>query len=130
MAFAMDILPTAAVIPAFVGCILVAGVNLLYLWALPKPIPGIPYHKGSTKQLLGDAGAMMKHVAGTKEMHSWVVAQNVELQSPIIQLFARPFAKPWVVITDYWEAQDILIRRTKEFDRSQFMIDVAGGMLP
>ncbi|GME27460.1 Cytochrome p450 [Neofusicoccum parvum] len=37
---------------------------------------------------------------------------------------------PWVVITDPFESQDILLRRTKEFDRASFFGEVLGGLLP
>jgi cytochrome P450 len=39
-------------------------------------------------------------------------------------------ALPWVVVTDPYECQDILLRRTKEFDRSGFFGDLIGGILP
>jgi len=39
-------------------------------------------------------------------------------------------ALPWVVVTDPFESQDILLRRTKEFDRSGFFGDLIGGILP
>ncbi|OJD32234.1 cytochrome p450 monooxygenase [Diplodia corticola] len=37
---------------------------------------------------------------------------------------------PWVVVTDPFESQDILLRRTKEFDRGSFFGEVIGGILP
>jgi len=37
---------------------------------------------------------------------------------------------PWVVVTDPFESQDILLRRTKEFDRSGFFGELIGGILP
>jgi hypothetical protein len=106
------------------------SLYLCYRWALPKPIPGIPYNKEATKSLFGDAGPMVRHTTKTQELYDWMTAQNIKLQSPIIQLFVRPFGKPWVVITDFREAQDILVRRTKEFDRSKFFGDVSGGISP
>lgn len=39
-------------------------------------------------------------------------------------------ALPWVVVTDPFESQDILLRRTKEFDRSGFFGDLINGILP
>lgn len=66
----------------------------------------------------------------TKELYDWITLQNIGLQSPIVQVFGRPLARPWVVITDFREAQDILLRRTKEFDRSNFLGDVFLGLLP
>lgn len=50
--------------------------------------------------------------------------------SPIIQAFIKPGALPWVVVTDPYESQDILLRRTKEFDRSGFFGDLINGILP
>jgi len=38
--------------------------------------------------------------------------------------------QPWVVVTDPFETQDILRRRTKEFDRSGIMGDVVEGLVP
>jgi cytochrome P450 len=37
---------------------------------------------------------------------------------------------PWVIVTDPFESQDILQRRTKEFDRSGFFEELIGGILP
>lgn len=39
-------------------------------------------------------------------------------------------ALPWVVVTDPFESQDILQRRTREFDRSGFFGDLINGILP
>lgn len=45
-------------------------------------------------------------------------------------MFVKPASKPWVVLADPYETQDLLQRRTKEFDRSGFMIDLISGILP
>ena len=37
---------------------------------------------------------------------------------------------PWVVVTDPFESQDILLRRTREFDRSNMFGDIINGILP
>ncbi|CAL3971619.1 unnamed protein product [Diplocarpon coronariae] len=106
------------------------ALYVLYRYLLPKPIPGIPYNKRAIKSLLGDVLPMLKHIGETQELYTWITAQNVKLNSPIIQLFARPFSKPWVIVTDWREAQDILLRRTKEFDRSNFFGDIFVGLVP
>ena len=103
---------------------------LCYCWALPRPIAGIPYNEEAIRSILGDAGPMTKHAAKTKQMFDWITSQSIKLQSPIIQLFVRPFSRPWVIITDFNEAQDILLRRTKEFDRSDFFGDLFTGLAP
>jgi len=114
--------------------LLVIGVALFsllsYRWALPKPIPGIPYNSAAAKRLLGDVPEMMQSMQKTEQIFPWLIEQNVKLNSPIVQVWTRPFAKPWVVISDFRESQDILMRRTKEFDRSAFFGDLFMGLLP
>lgn len=114
--------------------LVIAGLSvwlyLLYRWALPRPIPGIPYNKGSANRLFGDVPEMLAYANKTKEVFAWVGAQNARLKSPIVQLFCRPLGRPWVVISDFRESQDILLRRTKEFDRSEFFGDIFKGILP
>jgi hypothetical protein len=87
---------------------------LFRLAALPRPIPGIPYNKQSARRILGDIPEVMK----TNRLREWLPRVCDELQSPVAQFFVRPFTQPWVIISDFREAQDVLQRRTKEFDRS------------
>lgn len=93
-----------------------------YRAALPKPIPGIPYHEKSAKSVLGDAPPMVRHQQEFGTVFDWMTSQGGELNSPIFQLFLKPFSRPAVFLTDPREAQDVLLRRAKEFDRSQFLI--------
>ncbi|KAI4871003.1 cytochrome P450 [Hypoxylon rubiginosum] len=111
------------------GVVLLAGYPV-YCAALPRPIAGIPYHKSSATRVLGDAPAMIKHTRQYGTVFDWMAEQAVALNSPIFQLFLKPFSKPVVFITDPREAQDILLRRTKDFDRSRFFQDVFGGTVP
>ncbi|KAL7940528.1 cytochrome P450 [Trichoderma barbatum] len=115
---------------AFYTIILIASSYLFYRWLLPKPIPGIPYNKEAGSSLFGDIPSMIKHSTRTQELHDWIVAQNAKLQSPIIQLFVRPFTRPWVVVADYQESRDVMLRRTKEFDRSYYWSEVSGSVMP
>ncbi|KAL0941664.1 cytochrome p450 monooxygenase [Colletotrichum truncatum] len=103
---------------------------LLYRALLPRPIPGIPYNKAAAQSLLGDMPEMVGHAKKTGQMYDWLGAQNIKHNSPIIQVFGRPFSKPWVIISDFQETQDILMRRIKEFDRSAFTADLLGGVIP
>jgi len=100
------------------------AVYIVYHAALPRPIAGIPYYKDSATRILGDAPAMIKHKQRHRTVFDWMTQQAVELNSPIFQLFLRPFSKPAVFITDPREAQDILLRRAKDFE------DVFGGTVP
>jgi hypothetical protein len=102
----------------------------LYLFLLPKPLPGIPYNKEALTSLLGDMPSMVGHINRTQEMYDWLSGQNLKHNSPLVQVFSRPFSKPWVVLTDFRETQDILMRRTKDFDRSDFTADLFAGLMP
>ena len=124
---------TASPFPPSAVAVAVVALTLCYLLyraALPQPIPGIPYHKASAKRVLGDAPAMLKNREETGTVLDWMAAQCVELDSPIIQLFVRPFGRPFVILADFRESQDILMRRAKEFDRSNFFGDMFLGLLP
>ena len=97
---------------AVLGVVLLA-VYIVYRAALPRPIAGIPYHRDSANRILGDAPGMIKHKQQYGTVFDWMTQQAVELNSPIFQLFLKPFSKPAVFITDPQEAQDILLRRAK-----------------
>jgi len=118
--------------PLFV--VLAAGVVfailiILYRAALPKPIPGIPYHYASAKSILGDIPSMIKWKKDTRETFSWMTEQCRLLNAPMVQVFVKPFALPWVIVTDARECQDVLTRRSKEFDRSEFTTNVVMPIL-
>lgn len=64
-------------------------------------------------------------------MWSFVKQRALELDSPVFQLFMKgPFSKPWVIVTDFRENQDIQSMRQGEFDRSTWLGDVFGPLLP
>lgn len=98
---------------------------------LPQPIPGIAYNASAAASLLGDAPDMARAVKDTGEFGPWCAAQIVKAGAPLCQVFVRPFAKPWVLLADFREAQDILGRRTvpthkdedADFDKSTFITD-------
>ncbi|KAK3390826.1 cytochrome P450 [Podospora didyma] len=117
------------VLALIAGGVLVA----LYLWyraVLPKPLPSIPYNKDAASKLFGDVPEIMGYVMRTKRIFCWLTSQTTRHKSPIVQVFIKPMALPWVVVTDPPESQDILLRRTKEFDRSGFFGELIGGILP
>ena len=108
--------------------ILVASVAIIFLfvclyqWLLPKPVPGIAYNLSARKSLFGDAPSMIKEVNVTGEFRIWCARQVRQLKSPICQVFIRPFSKPWILLADFRESKDILMRR-REFDKSSFLAD-------
>ncbi|KAI1821334.1 cytochrome P450 [Xylaria intraflava] len=94
----------------------------LYLWLLPKPLPGIAYNPEATKTLWGDEPAMTRYLSASGEFSSWLGEQCLRLKSPVAQIFVQPFQKPWILVADFHEIQDILMRRT-DFEKPQFLID-------
>ncbi|KAH7372015.1 cytochrome P450 [Pyrenochaeta sp. MPI-SDFR-AT-0127] len=92
---------------------------LFYEWMLPKPYPGIPYDSKAARRLLGDCPEMLREVGLTREIHIWLLKKVTELQEPLCQVFVQPFAKPWIVLSDSVEAQNVMTRRP-EFERSDF----------
>lgn len=99
---------------------------LLYNWALPKPIAGIPYNVEATKRLLGDIPSVLDGIKRTGEFNAWVNEQADKFKSPLFQVFVRPLGKPLLILSDFREAQDILMRR-KDFDRSSLDADLLEG---
>ena len=94
----------------------------LYQWLLPKPLPGIAYNPEATKSLFGDAPDMAREISVTGEFGVWMAKQVEKMRSPVCQVFVRPFSKPWILVADFRESQDILMRRT-EFDKPTFLSD-------
>ncbi|ETS79079.1 hypothetical protein PFICI_08932 [Pestalotiopsis fici W106-1] len=114
---------------------LVLGVIVVALFATfnflrPKPLPGIPYNRDAAAKLFGDVPEMMGYVMRTKRIFCWLTSLTTRHQSPIVQAFIKPGGLPWVIVTDPFESQDILLRRGKEFDRSEFFEELIGGILP
>ncbi|KAK2751259.1 cytochrome p450 monooxygenase [Colletotrichum kahawae] len=99
----------------------------LYQYLLPKPVPGIPYNVDATKTLLGDIPRMQKEA--DTNVYGWLINQTRIHKSPIIQAFIEPFHQPSVLVADFHEGQDILMRR-KEFERSDFSIALLSGEAP
>ncbi|KAL9109832.1 MAG: hypothetical protein Q9227_005535 [Pyrenula ochraceoflavens] len=124
------------VIPMFpnpiVGFVCLALIFSIYRRIMPRPIPGIPYRRSAVWTPLGDVPAMLESIkASGGQLWMWVTAQCEALNSPIVQLWIHPFtSKPVVVICDFREGQDVLMRRTKDFDRSQFFGQVFLPILP
>ncbi|OTB03225.1 hypothetical protein M426DRAFT_60775 [Hypoxylon sp. CI-4A] len=100
---------------------LISAASLLYLaylWALPKPIPGIPYDKSAKNSLLGNFSDIQAYVRETKRFRPWLTTHIRRHNSPLTQVWLGPFTKPALVLTDFQESYDILIRRHKEFDKA------------
>jgi hypothetical protein len=93
---------------------------------LPRPIPGIPYNKHSARRILGDLPDIIRY----SNRRAWFVDQAQKHQSPVLQFFVSPFRDPIVFVFDHREAQNIAMRRVKEFDRSKLMGDMFSVAIP
>jgi hypothetical protein len=110
--------------------ILTLSIYVLYKWALPRPYPNIPHNKHATRSLLGDIPGLLEHGTRTGQaFQHWIREQVTHHNSPLIQIFIRPFEKPVLVLSDFRESQDILIRR-KEFDRAPTTSDIFRTIAP
>lgn len=102
----------------------------LYIAILPRPIRGIPHNANTARRILGDVPNALAYQRKHQEMSGFLTDQLVKLDHPVIQLFLRPFGRPWVVVSDFREAQDVMLRRTREFDRSDFFSNLFTATLP
>ncbi|KAF2622802.1 cytochrome P450 [Macroventuria anomochaeta] len=113
---------------AIASGILFFGAYVFYRWLLPKPITGIPYNTKATKSIFGDLPDMLEHLKHSKAVTDWMEGHNHRHNSPIVQVFFYLFQKPVVIINDFKEAQDILMRRGKEFDKPDMISDLLYGL--
>lgn len=104
----------------------------VYQRLLPKPLPGIPYHKDAVNSPLGDLPKLFEAAKKTGDITAWMQDQVRAFNSPVSQMFLFfPVWKPTVIISDAREIEDILLRRTpKEFDRSESLRAIFEGIVP
>jgi hypothetical protein len=118
---------TAGLLVAIAACVLYYG----YLLALPRPIATIPYVEAESKSLLGSMPGMISHINKSGLVLPWLLGQNARHNNaPLVQFFGLPFSKPTLVLSDWQETQDVLIRRTKEFDRAARTLESFVGIIP
>lgn len=112
---------------AAVGSVLAALLLILWRAALPKPIAGIPHNKLSATRIRGDSLEWSKDKRG---LRFWMRDQFRIHNSPIVQIFVAPFKKPWVIVADFREAQDLVMRRPKDIEKSDLSNEVFRGVAP
>lgn len=94
------------------------GLPLAWWYFLPRPLPGIPYDVKSARYPWGDIPKLMKAAKSHKDVIKVFTDLSTDLNSPVVEFLGNPFGKTHtVLITDFRETEDILTRRTKEFDR-------------
>lgn len=95
----------------------------LYRWALPKPISGIPFDKKAVNSILGNTIQILEFRKVNDDRFITWVAQHAQRNSwPLSQVWLTPLAKPTLILSDFREAQDIMLRRTKEFGRARLEV--------
>ncbi|KAI0862939.1 cytochrome P450 [Xylaria cubensis] len=111
--------------------ILSLSLFLLYRAALPKPLAGIPYNEVSAHNVFGDVPAMLSHIANDDGTFiSYLINSLEKLDAPLVQVFIKPFSRPLLILSDYQEAHNMMVNRTKEFDRSTSSGDLVRGLGP
>ena len=110
--------------------LVVALGGFFYKRIFPRPYPGIPYNAAAANRISGDLPDLLEHYKRTKEVSSFSFEQCKKLKSPIIQLFLRPFSPPFICLDDPREIEDIMLRRTKEFDRAPSTIAFFKPLIP
>ncbi|KAH7308513.1 cytochrome P450 [Stachybotrys elegans] len=100
----------------------------LYQSILPKPIPGIAYDEAAAKSPLGDLPAMLRQNTGSTM--DWIAKRARQHNDPLCQLFLQPLSQPMLVLSDFRESQDILMRRSREWDRTDWSIEIFKGVVP
>ncbi|VUC35947.1 unnamed protein product [Clonostachys rosea] len=100
-------------------------------WLRPKPYAGIPYNKESAGRILGDVPLLAPLIAQTKEFSGSITAITTRrLGSPVAQLLFPNIRKPMIVVEDAREIEDIILRRTKEFDKAPTTVDFMLPLFP
>jgi len=80
----------------------ISFIALIYWLSLPKPIPGIPHDPATVKRPFGDLFEFIAHKKQHGEVRRWYPTKIRKLNSPILQVSIKPFAKPIVLMTYYF----------------------------
>jgi len=115
---------------ALASILLLLGGWIFYYASLPRNLKDIPYVKASASRMFGDLPAALAHERRTGLLFTYIINKCVELNAPVAQLSFRPFGRPWVVICNGREAQDIMTHRAREFDRSKLSGDLVRAHAP
>lgn len=103
---------------AGLGLFFLLGIYRFYLFALPKPISGIPYKASSARSLLGDVPVVLSGLSRKNELRVSFNERARSLRARIVQIFPGPLTPPIVLLDDAREALDIMLYRSRDFDRT------------
>lgn len=106
------------------------GIPLAWYFCLPRIMPGIPYDAKSAGRPWGDALKLLKAARHGSDILHVFADMCIDLGSPIVQFLNVPWTEArMVVVSDFREIEDILTRRTKEFDRLDGTKDALNPLL-
>ncbi|PHH71194.1 hypothetical protein CDD82_6682 [Ophiocordyceps australis] len=119
---------------AFVLVLIGIGIVIL-AWVVqhlyPKPYPGIPYNKASANRISGDIPDIAAAVKKANQLSEGLLDVSTrKLGSPIAQVLFTGFQKPFIVLDDAREVEDICVRRNAEFDIAPMVKDIGGAVFP
>ena len=110
-----------------------AGLAVLfavYRSLLPKPLPGIPYNEESAKSIFGDLAAISGKSPEVTRRRIWWAELAKKHDAPLVQFFFGLGMKPGIVVADYREARDLLLRRGRELVRGTMNCELWLGIIP
>ncbi|KAK1674457.1 cytochrome P450 [Colletotrichum godetiae] len=95
----------------------------VYLWLMPKPIPGLPHNKDSAGRISGDVPYFAEYDKAARFRTRFFYDLVAKHKSAVVQVLL-PFSKPLVIVADYRESRDLMAKRSKELSRG-YMNNVA-----
>lgn len=116
---------------SFLSATILIASLFIYRKVMPKPLPAIPYNPEALRSFFGDIPSVISWSKQHGEQRKWFQAQALRHNSPIVQVFTKPFwYGPQVVLTDHKEIHDIFHNRWKEFDKGYKESEAFGGIIP
>ena len=79
---------------------LIITAYYVYRATIPKVIPGIPCVKATSTRPFGDLPDFLKHLEKENSFNSFILRRSNQLNSPVFQMFVKPFRLPWVIVAD------------------------------
>lgn len=98
-------------------CVILLACLYFYRKLHPTPLPGIPYNKDAPNRIFGDLALIKAQRRETLDFSSVIFSLTRNLGTPIAQALFTSFSTPYILVDDPREVEDILVRRSREFDR-------------
>ncbi|KAK8128198.1 hypothetical protein PG984_009306 [Apiospora sp. TS-2023a] len=114
----------------YLSAVLSVVLYVVYLRLLPRPLPGIPYHKHSAQRLFGDLPDYVASYRKHGEFYQYRHESVKRLGFPMYQFFMTPLSRPLIVLENPREVEDICLRRNREFDRAPLTSNILGTVMP